>query len=434
MEVVNDNSCSWVNDLSPRNNIKILSSDLDCEWLIVGAGYTGLSASRKLGQLYPNQKILLVDAQLAGEGASARNSGYLVDTTLNDGFTSNKELENYKKKADIYKLGIDTVKRFIKEHQVDCDWNECGKYFASSKQEDRKILENFSDTLSKLGFEHYLLSNEKLKKRLGTNFYNIALHTKGGILLHPGKLVRAMIDTLPDNVNLYENSSLLNWKKKNDTVICKFKNGSIKTKKIIFATNGFLKSLGIKSNYNFPITLTASMTRSLTKEEFASIGEPKEWGVLPVRPMGATIRMTKDRRILIRNTAEVFNPYQMSKSELTKRSLKQKIGIKKRFPELPDNIIQSSWSGIVSRTRNSSQIFEKIDDNIFVAGCYNGSGIGVGSLFGEQIAIKASNENTKEIETIEARNKPTWLPPDPILSLGVRARLIYERFRARSEI
>ncbi len=434
MEVLNDNSCSWVNDLIPRNDIVTISSDIDCEWLIVGAGYTGLSAARKLGQLYPNQKILLVDAQLAGEGASSRNSGYLVDTTLNDGFTSNKELYNYKKKADIYKLGIDVIKKFIKEYQVDCDWNECGKYFASSKQEDKKILENFSDTLSKLGFEHNLLSKKELKKRLGTNFYNIALHTKGGILLHPGKLVRAMIDTLPENVNLYENSSLLNWKKKNDTVICKFKNGSIKTKKIIFATNGFLKSLGIKSNYNFPITLTASMTRSLSDEEFISLGEPKEWGVLPVRPMGATIRMTKDRRILIRNTAEVFNPYQMSKSELTKRSLKQKIGIKKRFPELPDDIIQSSWSGIVSRTRNSSQIFEKIDENIFVAGCYNGSGIGVGTLFGEQIAIKASNENSKEIETIEARNKPTWLPPDPILSLGVRARLIYERFRAKSDI
>jgi len=42
-------------------------------------------------------------------------------------------------------LGIDVIKKFIKEYQVDCDWNECGKYFASSKQEDRKILENFSD-------------------------------------------------------------------------------------------------------------------------------------------------------------------------------------------------------------------------------------------------------------------------------------------------
>ena len=55
-------------------------------------------------------------------------------------------------------------------------------------------------------------------------------------------------------------------------------------------------------------------------------------------------------------------------------------------------------------------------------------------MFGEQIAIKASNEYTKEIETIEARNKPTWLPPNPFLSLGVKARLIYERIRANSEI
>ena len=434
MEVTNDNGCSWVNDLIPRTNIKTIHSNKDCDWLIIGAGYTGLSAARKLGQLYPNQKIILVDAQLAGEGASSRNSGYLVDTTLNDGFTSNKELENYKKKTDIYDLGINVVKKFIDQHQVDCDWNECGKYFASSKLEDQKILTNFSDTLSKLGFDHNLLSNSKLSKRLGTNFYNIALHTKGGILLHPGKLVRAMIDVLPNNVYLYENSSLLNWNKNDYVITCNFKNGKIKAKKIIFATNGFLKSLGIKSNYNFPITLTASMTRPLSDEEFKSIREPKEWGVLPVRPMGATIRMTKDRRILIRNTAEVYNPFKMSKSKLEKRSLKQKIGIKKRFPQLPDDIIQSSWSGIVSRTRNSSQIFEKIDNNIFAAGCYNGSGIGVGTLFGEQIALKASNENTKEIEIIEARNKPTWLPPQPFLNIGVKTRLMYERLRAKSEI
>jgi len=434
MEVVNDNRCSWINDLNPRTNIQTLLTDLSCEWLIVGAGYTGLSAARKLGQLYPNQKILLVDAQLAGEGASSRNSGYLVDTTLNDGFTSNKELDNYKKKADIYKIGIEAVKKFIKEYQVDCDWNECGKYFASSKFEDKNILENFSDTLSKLGFDHNLLFNKELTKKLGTNFYNIALYTKGGILLHPGKLVRAMIDTLPENVNLFENSLLINWKKFNGKINCYFKTATVRTKKIIFATNGFLKSLGIKTNYNFPITLTASMTRPLTDKEFISIGEPKEWGVLPVRPMGATIRMTKDRRILIRNTAEVHNPYMMSQSDLEKRSIKQKIGIKKRFPQLPNDIIQSTWSGIVSRTRNSSQIFEKIDDNIFVAGCYNGSGIGVGTLFGEQIAIKASNENTNEIKTIEARRKPTWLPPQPFLDLGVKAKLMYERFRAKSEI
>ncbi len=118
-----------------------------------------------MSEINKNKKIIIVDAQLAGEGASSRNSGYLVDTTLNDGFTSNKDVENYKKKVEIYKLGINSVKKYIKEYQVDCDWNECGKYFASSKLDDKKILENFSNTLSKLGFEHNLFFHEELKKR-----------------------------------------------------------------------------------------------------------------------------------------------------------------------------------------------------------------------------------------------------------------------------
>ena len=140
-----------------------------------------------------------------------------------------------------------------------------------------------------------------------------------------------MIDTLPDNVQLIENAELISWKKNNETIECKFKNNIIKTKKIIFCTNGFLRSLKVKKNYSFPITLTASMTRPLSDEEFEEIGSPKEWGVLPIRPMGATIRMTKDRRILIRNTAELRNPFSMDKYKLNQRSKIHLQGIKKRF-------------------------------------------------------------------------------------------------------
>ena len=432
--VQNDKMCGWINSIPSRTDIKKINKNEFCDYLIVGAGYTGLSAARKLSELNSNEKIILVDAQLAGEGASGRNSGYLVDTTLNDGFTSSKKLENYKKKTDIYKLGINKVKKFIKEYQVDCDWNETGKYFASSKIVDQKILTNFGKTLSKLGFNYKMLYQKELKNNLGTNFYKLALYTKGGILLHPGKLARAMVDTLPKNIKLYENSPLLEWDSYKDMILCKFQNANITAKKIIFCTNGFLKSLGIKTNFNFPLTLTASMTRPLSDHEFKSIGEPSEWGVLPVRPMGATVRMTKDRRILVRNTAEVFNPLQMNEVETKKRSINQHKSIKKRFPNLPRDIIESSWSGVVSRTRNSSQIFEKIDKHVFVAGCYNGSGIGVGTLFGEQIAIKASNEHSLEIDCIENMIKPTWLPPEPFLSMGVKARLIFERLKAKSEI
>ena len=429
----NDNGCGWLNQLPKRIEIKTLNKDLTSDYLIIGAGYTGLSTARKLSEIDNSKKIIIIDAQLAGEGGSSRNSGYLVDTTLNDGFTSNKDIKNYKKKVKIYNLGIEAVKRYVKEYQVDCDWNDSGKYFASSKLEDEEKAKSFSNLLTNLNFGNKILYKEDLKKNLGTSFYSIGVFTNGGILLNPAKLVRSMIDTLPENIELFENTQLFNWKIRNHKIECQFKNNKIITNKIIFCNNGFLRSLNIKKNYSFPITLTASMTRPLSNKEFKSIGSPLEWGVLPIRPMGATIRLTKDRRILIRNTAEIRNPNLMNENDLSKRVKLHNLGIKKRFPNLPDNLIEDSWSGIVCRSGNSSQIFEKIDKNIYVAGCYNGSGIGVGTLFGEQIAIMASNQQSDEISIIDERKKPNWLPPQPFLNVGIYTRLAYERFKARSE-
>ena len=434
MTVINDPNCGWIKTLPQRNNVQQLNSNKKCDYLIVGAGYTGLSAARQLAQLNKQKKIILIDAQFAGEGASSRNSGYLVDTTLNDGFTSNRDIENYKKKTRIYNEGIIAVKKFVNEHQVDCDWNECGKYFASSRIEDKKKAHEFSNLLSNLDFENTILNKDELFKKLGTKFYNIAVYTKGGILLNPAKLVRSMIDALPSSIDLYENSPLLTWKKINNKIFCKFFNFEIEAQNIIFCTNAFLNSLSIKKNYSFPICLTASMTRPLLEEELKSMGMPEEWGVLPIRPMGATIRFTKDRRLLIRNTAEYRNPYNMKETDLKKRVKIHEIGITKRFPNLPINIIENSWSGIVCRSRNGSQIFEKIDSQIYAVGCYNGSGIGVGTFFGEQIALMAEQQQSDKISIIESRVKPNWLPPKPFLSLGVQSRLFYERFKAKTEL
>ena len=140
MQIINDQSCSWINDLEPRKKYKSLKNDETCDFVIIGAGYTGLSAARSLAKINPDKKIIIVDAQLAGEGASGRNSGYLVDTTLNEGFASTKDLSVYQNKTKLYQTGISTVRKYIEEHQVDCDWNECGKYYASSDLNDLYIF------------------------------------------------------------------------------------------------------------------------------------------------------------------------------------------------------------------------------------------------------------------------------------------------------
>ena len=73
MNVLNDSGCSWINNLPKRHNIKSIKKNENCDYLIVGAGFTGLSAARQLIKIDSNLKIIIVDAQLAGEGASSRN-------------------------------------------------------------------------------------------------------------------------------------------------------------------------------------------------------------------------------------------------------------------------------------------------------------------------------------------------------------------------
>ena len=239
-----------------------------------------------------------------------------------------------------------------------------------------------------------------------------------------------MVDSLPENVMLYENSPLVKWEEENKRIKCTLKDGTIQASSVIFCTNGFLSSLGIERQYSFPLLLTASLTRSLTEKEFEKIGSPSEWGVLSVRPMGATIRMTKDRRILIRNTVSLNKNYTNIE---TNKNIHLK-GILKRFPGLPKNIIETSWSGTVCRSGNAATIFKKINNNIYAAGCFNGSGIGLGTLFGEEIANKASNNITNEVELIQKAKKPNWLPPQPFLNLGIKARFLIDKNYAKSEL
>ena len=98
MNLINDKTCGWINDLPKRINVKSINKDENCDFLIIGAGYTGLSAARQLSKINSNSKIIIIDAQLAGEGASGRNSGYLVDTTLNDSYSFKRDIDAYKKK------------------------------------------------------------------------------------------------------------------------------------------------------------------------------------------------------------------------------------------------------------------------------------------------------------------------------------------------
>ncbi len=429
----NDNGCGWLTSLPSRQPNPALHAEHSADLVIIGAGYTGLSAARHFAALNPNKKVIVLEAQLAAEGASARNSGYLVDSTLNDGHMSDTGLQQYRDKYALNKAGLDCVADLVTKHNIDCDWDACGKFHATAVPAHEAKLQRFSKLLGELDLAHEIVSDNALHYRLGSNYYCSALWTQGGVMLQPAKLGRAYIDLLPENVELYENSPVLQWQPAPTGVQVSTTMGRVQAGQLLIAVNGFMAAGKIERERAFPLTLTASMTRPLTDQEFASIGSPKPWGVLSAQAMGATVRLTADRRIMVRNTVEVWPKMNMAGRQLMRRQAMHIRGLQRRFPSFDGSLFDSLWSGITCISGNNGQIFTRLQDNVYAAGCYNGGGIGLATLFGEQMAHMMSGQMTDTIAMIEARPKPTRLPPQPFLGWGVRLRLMRDRVLARKE-
>ena len=68
----NDNSNGWSRILPARDPKPALTTDTNVDWVVIGAGYAGLAAARRLGENRPNDSIALIEAHEAGENASLK--------------------------------------------------------------------------------------------------------------------------------------------------------------------------------------------------------------------------------------------------------------------------------------------------------------------------------------------------------------------------
>jgi len=69
----------WYAILPEAEPARVLQEDITADWLVIGGGFAGLSAARRLSQLRENESIVLLDSIRIGEGSSGRNSGFMID-------------------------------------------------------------------------------------------------------------------------------------------------------------------------------------------------------------------------------------------------------------------------------------------------------------------------------------------------------------------
>ncbi|WP_218883627.1 NAD(P)/FAD-dependent oxidoreductase [Burkholderia guangdongensis] len=431
-----ENICGWIAQAGASSAVAPLKGTQQADWLVIGGGFTGLTAAHTLAELHPQSRIVIVDRQRAAQGASARNSGFVVayERPELEELAGRPQNEQYHRVTAIGKAASDEVSRRVTTLGIECDLSHDGYFFAVHDPAKLEQAEAQVRTLREAGASAEWLEGQALSRRLGSSFYQAAIWCGGGNgLLQPAKYAKGLRDTLPENVSLYENTGIVGLERLNGGKIrARSHDGDIVAGQVIVCVGAFLQRVGMADRAVFPLELSASLSRPLNEEERARLGNASAWGVLSTRVAGATLRLTSDQRLMIRNTVE-YRHRDLAGRSLAARRDRHLRGLQRRFPWVTDEHLQFTWTGHLSATRSGEPRFAKLEHGVYAAAGCNGSGVARGTLWGRLLAEMASGGQSALLTAVLDNARPGWVPPRPFFDIGAAIRMHYEARRAETE-
>ncbi|MCZ6617393.1 MAG: FAD-dependent oxidoreductase [Gammaproteobacteria bacterium] len=408
---------------APANRLK---GKLVADWVVVGAGVTGLAAARRLAELEPHSHIILLDEYRVGYGASGRNSGLIIDTPH---LTEELDVSSNRCMSRLLIAGLAELEGHVTKHSIECEWSPRGHLSAIvDGKRAKKELQNTCRMLDAVGEEYQCLDRDALADVVGTRHYHSAVYTPRSVLVNPAALCRGLADTLPDNVDVYEESPVRRVEP-GSPVRIDCVEGSIVAAKVLLTTNAFIPKLGFLRREVFPLIECVSLSRELTEEEQAAMSGAPDWGVAAY----VTMRRTLSNRILIRHGTYYSGEFRLSQDMRRRLEVSHRKGLSKRYPMLDKLDFEYVWAGVFCMTRNWASYFGRLERGIFAALGYAGVGLPRGTISGKLLAEFASGHGSDLMSDVQAISGPKRLPPEPFLGLGVAARLSWHRWRSRAE-
>lgn len=428
-----DLSCGWYHLSKSRQPRPSHYGKSKARWVVVGAGFSGLAAARQLALNFPDEEIVLIEAQEVGFGPSGRNAGFAIDLPHDIGADDYiGDIDTAKTTLKLNLTGQSSLQELVALHGIDCQMKACGKYQAAVEDRGIAILDAYRRGLDKLGQAYEMIEGDDLPGHIGTRFYRKALFTPGTVLIQPSALVKGLADSLPANVSLYEHTPI-NDVQYGEKIVLTHAYGSITADKLVLTNNAFGMSFGFLKGKMLPVFTYASITRQLTADEQARLGGKPFWGLIPADPFGTTVRRTPDNRLLIRNSFS-FNPDGRSNTKYIDRFVRRhRASFERRFSMLPDLEFEYTWGGSLALSRNHMGHFGELAPNVYGALCCNGLGITRGTATGKLLADWLAGERNELIDFLLRTSGPNRNPPEPFLSAGVNLNLMWGQYRAGKE-
>jgi len=430
---------AWNAILPPPPPARVLDRAITADWLVIGAGWAGLAAARRLAQLRPGDKVVVLEASRVAEGPGGRNSGFMIDLPHElaaNGYAGAAEADM--RQIRLNRAAIAFAAEAAEEYGLSAEAFSCsGKVNGAATEYGLVHNAGYSRHLTALGEPHEMLDAQAMRALTGSNYYLGGLVTPGTAMLQPALFLRGLSAGLSAELEIFEQSPVTALTRQGADWRAVTSKGAVTAPRVILSVNGHAESFGFFRRRLMHIHLYASMTRALTPEEVRRLGGVACWGVTPAEPIGTTVRRisgTGGDRIAVRNRVTYDPSMEIAERRLGAIGRSHDASFAARFPMLAGIEMEYRWAGRLCLSWNGVPAFGEVDAGVYSACCQNGLGLARGTAAGMLAADLAAQGNNPLVAEMLAFDAPSRLPPEPFASIGAALSLRWKEWRAGREV
>ena len=409
----------------------------DIDVAIVGAGFTGLWTAYYLNQAQPELRIAMVEAEVAGFGASGRNGGWCFGESAGMYDLLDKDAGRAIALMRAMFDTVDEVKRVCDAEGIDCHYARGGTLSVAHTAHHARQLEAEVAEMHKLGFtdaDYQWLPETEARRRVNTRLNHGALHFKHGAAIHPARLARGLAAHLQNmGVVIHE----LTPASAIAPGVVETDRGPLRARKIVRATEAYTESLHGQQRRILPLYSLMVATEPLPEHAWAEIGLAQRETFSDGRRMVIYGLRTQDGRLAFGGRGGY--DFGSGRKRFVTRDhpgVKQveKI-LRDVFPLLADYRFTHGWGGVlgVSRRWRPAVCFDPAT-GIGSAGGYVGDGVATTNLAARVLCDLMLERDTELIALPWVNDtQPRW-EPEPLRWLGYTAGSLIADMADRREL
>ncbi len=432
----------WMEDAGPTSQRPPLDGSVNVDVAIVGAGFTGLWTAYHLLRRSPGMRVVVLERERSGFGASGRNGSWCVPE-LNAGPALLERHFGRRGALDLYRAMCDTVNeigRICEREGIPADFEQAGMMLVARGAAQLPALMATQREYEEhgLGDNHRLLQPAEVDGLPRVANVAGAIYTPAGACLHPGRLVRGLASAVERLGGVIHEGTPVTSVTEGPGPFVTTPFGRVTARVAVLALEAYLTEFPGWHRAVLPVYSLIDLTEPLSDQQLDRINWRTRVCVASMRLTVDYLALTADRRIVVGGRGA---PYRMGSRivsgteahRATHQGLRAMFG--SWFPELREVRFTHSWGGVLGMPRDwIPQIRFDRARGIAAAYGYTGHGVATTSLAGRVLAdlITETDSELTRLPIVGHRSK-AW-EPEPLRWLAVRyTQWALSRLDARAE-